>query len=255
MVKQLTDTLTRYAHQYETTAFLNGDPSWFMHQVEGWENQETMAFLASCLSYGSRKQFMPKIQQLLDYTNGEPYDWVRQGDFQKQFKADNKSCFYRLFTHATMSQFLTAYQQLLMEYATLGEYVRRNATDGLSAVQAICGYFGSNGIQVVVPKDARSACKRVCMFLRWMVRSNSPVDLGLWSGFIDRRTLIMPLDTHVVSEAIRLGLLTSRSTTMVAALRLTESLAHIFPDDPLKGDFALFGYGINHQDTEITSRI
>lgn len=248
MVKQLTDTLTRYARQYETTAFLNGDPSWFMHQVEGWENQETMAFLASCLSYGSRKQFFPKIQQLLDYSEGAVYEWVRDGHFCRHFSPNDESCFYRLFTRATMYWFLSVYQQLLAEYGTLGGYIRQTATDGLSAVQAICGYFGSNGIQVVVPKDARSACKRVCMFLRWMVRSNSPVDLGLWSGFIDRRTLIMPLDTHVVSEAIRLGLLTSRSTTMVAALRLTESLAHIFPDDPLKGDFALFGYGINHQD-------
>lgn len=246
MVKQLVNTLTRYARQYETTAFLNGDPSWFMHQVEGRENQETMAFLASCLSYGNRKQFMPKIQQLLDYTNGEPYEWVRQGNFQKQFKADDKSCFYRLFTHATMSQFLTAYQQLLMEYATLGEYVRKNATDGLSAVNSISQYFGDKGICVVVPKNAQSACKRVCMFLRWMVRDNSPVDLGLWADFIDRRTLIMPLDTHVVSEAIRLGFLKSRSTTMSAAIRLTEALSEIFSDDPLKGDFALFGYGINH---------
>ena len=88
------------------------------------------------------------------------------------------------------------------------------------------------------------------MFLRWMVRDNSPVDLGLWSGLIDKRSLIMPLDTHVLTEASRLGLLSIRasapSATMSAARRLTATLATVFPDDPLKGDFALFGYGVNH---------
>ena len=82
------------------------------------------------------------------------------------------------------------------------------------------------------------------MFLRWMVRSGSPVDLGLWADFIDRRTLIMPLDTHVLAESQRLGLLKCGSATMSAARRLTQSMLEIFPNDPLKGDFALFGYGI-----------
>jgi len=135
---------------------------------------------------------------------------------------------------------------LLGRYGTLGNYVRQNASDGLTAVQTISSYFGSQGVSVVVPKNTQSACKRVCMFLRWMVRDGSLVDLGLWSDFLGRRTLIIPLDTHVVSEAVRLGLLQSRSATMSAALRLTRSLSKIFPDDPLRGDFALFGYGINH---------
>lgn len=78
-----------------------------------------------------------------------------------------------------------------------------------------------------------------------MVRDKSPVDLGLWSEFIDKRTLIMPMDTHVVQEAIALGLLNSKSNSMSNAVKLTNKLSEIFPDDPLKGDFALFGYGVN----------
>jgi uncharacterized protein (TIGR02757 family) len=84
------------------------------------------------------------------------------------------------------------------------------------------------------------------MFLRWMVRDNSPVDLGLWSSFVDKRTLIMPMDTHVVSEAVKLNLLTSRCASMNAARRLTEAMREVFPTDPLKGDFALFGYGVDN---------
>jgi uncharacterized protein (TIGR02757 family) len=84
------------------------------------------------------------------------------------------------------------------------------------------------------------------MFLRWMVRDGSPVDLGLWSDRIDRRTLVMPLDTHVVRQAVRLGLLPSPCASMAAARRLSSALAQVFPEDPLRGDFALFGYGVNH---------
>ena len=84
------------------------------------------------------------------------------------------------------------------------------------------------------------------MFLRWMVRKDSPVDLGLWNDIIDQRTLIMPLDTHVIQEANRLGLIKTKSTSMKIACELTEKLRKIFPEDPLKGDFALFGYGINN---------
>ena len=82
------------------------------------------------------------------------------------------------------------------------------------------------------------------MFLRWMVRDGSPVDLGLWSDIMDRRTLIMPLDTHVVQESLRMGLLKSRTASMGTARRLTDAMLEIFPDDPLKGDFALFGLGV-----------
>ena len=83
------------------------------------------------------------------------------------------------------------------------------------------------------------------MFLRWMVRSDSPVDLGLWADLIDRRSLIMPLDTHVVQEAQRMGLLNSRTASMSTARRLTDVMLEIFPEDPLKGDFALFGLGVD----------
>ena len=244
-VDEATAQLLRdYADRYETEEFLVGDPSWWMHQVEGDANREAMAFLASCLSYGSRKQFMPKIGQLLEWSEGEVDAWLRNGAYCEHFVTGDKSCFYRLYNKDCMRSFLDAYRALLEEYGTLGEYVGGNAADGFGAVEAICGYFAGHGVSVVVPKDTQSACKRVCMFLRWMVRSGSPVDLGLWGGFIDRRSLIMPLDTHVVSQSIRLGLLSCSSASMSAARRLTETLATVFPDDPLRGDFALFGYGV-----------
>ena len=238
--------LIEYAKRYETTDFLKTDPSWFMHQVNGNRNRETLAFIASCLSYGSRKQFFPKIQYILDCSHGDVYDWVYCGRFDKDIPDDAKRCYYRLYTFHTMSTFFHALKDLLTEYGTIGEYVRRYANDGYSAVVAICTYFSGKGIEVIIPKDTKSACKRVCMFLRWMVRDSSPVDLGLWRNYFDKRTLIMPMDTHVIQEANKLGLIKGKGASMAAAKRLTARMAEIFPDDPLKGDFALFGYGVNH---------
>ncbi|MBQ9864663.1 MAG: TIGR02757 family protein [Bacteroidales bacterium] len=247
----LCQELKRYAAEYEAEAFLQGDPSWFMHQVEGLANQEATAFVASCLSYGSRKQFMPKIQWLLDCAGGEMDAWVREGGFEAVLPAEGCGCFYRLNTVGQMNAFLRAYRRLLLEHGTLGAYVKERADSGLAAVETICGYFSGEGAGGLVPQDARSACKRVCMFLRWMVRSGSPVDLGLWADAIDRRTLIMPLDTHVLAESRRLGLLQCGSATMSAARRLTQKLSEVFPDDPLKGDFALFGYGVWREGVEV----
>ena len=238
--------LIEYGIRYETTDFLPTDPSWCMHKVEGNRNRETLAFIASCLSYGSRKQFFPKIQYILDCSHGEVYDWVYYGRFDKDIPDDTKRCYYRLYTFHTMNTFFHALKDMLTEHGTIGEYVRRNANDGYSAIVAICTYFSGKGIEVIIPKDTKSACKRVCMFLRWMVRDGSPVDLGLWSGYLDKRTLIMPMDTHVIQEANKLGLLKGKGASMAAARKLTARMAEIFPNDPLKGDFALFGYGVNH---------
>ena len=241
------ELLRRYAEQYETREFLEGDPSWFMHQVSGRDNQEAMAFIAASLSYGSRRQFMKKIQEILDWSRGDVDQWVREGLYAEHLNPGDKTCFYRLYTCDTMYRFLHTYQQLLKERGTLGGYVSSEAKDALSAVDAICRYFAQHDISVIIPKNTQSACKRVCMFLRWMVRSGSPVDLGLWADMIDRRTLIMPLDTHVLQQSERLGLIASRTASMATALKLSEALSTVFPDDPIKGDFALFGYGVNHQ--------
>lgn len=238
--------LKQYAVLYETADFLPSDPSWFMHQVEGVENQETTAFIASSLSYGSRKQFMPKIQQLLDMADGDLYLWVKAGGFKRNIPDDRCRCYYRLYTYHTMHVFLCALQAMLVEHGSIGQFVRANAVDCLSAVKAITSYFASRGIESIIPKNTTSACKRVCMFMRWMARDGSLVDLGLWASFIDRRTLIIPMDTHVLQEARRLGLIDSKTASMSAALKLSKRLACVFPDDPMKGDFALFGYGVNH---------
>lgn len=241
------EMLRELAARYETPGFIEGDPSWWMHQVDGRRNREATAFVASALSYGSRSQFMPKIGQLLEWAGGDMEGWLRNGAYRQHFAEGGRECFYRLYNQATMRRFLDAYRTMLVEHGNMGEWLAGQGVeaDGERAVEAVCRWFAGHDGGTVVPKDTTSACKRVCMFLRWMVRDGSPVDLGLWAGLIDKRTLIVPMDTHVVSEAMKLGLLHSRGATMGAARRLTAALREVFPDDPLRGDFALFGYGVD----------
>lgn len=236
--------LREIAEKYETADFLEGDPSRFMHEVRGAKNQEAAAFIASSLSFGARTQFLPRIRRLVhECAGGEVDTWVRSGAFEKDLPRGCGDCFYRFYKVADVNEFLRTYRELIMRHGSLGEFVRAKAGgDGARAVAEICGFFAGR-CGGIVPKDAKSACKRLCMFMRWMVRGGSPVDLGLWADFIDRRTLVMPLDTHVLQQSQRLGLLESANASFASARRLTARLAQIFPDDPLKGDFALFGLG------------
>lgn len=246
----VSETLRCMAERYEKESFLDGDPSWFMHQVDGNENRELVAFVASTLSYGSRKQFMPKIQYLVDCgrSAGSFRDWISTKAYEKDIPCDENKCFYRLYTYATMNRMFAALQEMLEEYGSMRGFMTHGSCGGmltgLEAVERIVSFFAARNIEGIIPKNTKSSCKRICMFLRWMVRKDSPVDIGIWSDIVDCKTLIMPMDTHVLQEANRLGLLGTKSASMSSAMKLTRRLLSVFPDDPLKGDFALFGMGV-----------
>ena len=242
--------LREYAARYETEAFIEGDPSWFMHQVAGDDNREWMAFLAAGLSYGRREQFMQKTSLILRSCGGDVCSWLRSKGYEALFGKDDRRCFYRLHTCGDLYALCESCRRVLDDYGTLGGMLRAYGVHtGAEAVQRICAAFLSLGSGGVVPKDSTSSCKRLAMFLRWMVRRHSPVDLGLWT-FLSPATLIMPLDTHVLRMSRHLGLLQSGTATMSSAVRLTLALNEVFEGDPVKGDYALFGYGVNHRELE-----
>ena len=98
-----------------------------------------------------------------------------------------------------------------------------------------------------VSQNPKGACKKLHMFLRWMVRQGSPVDLGLWT-WASAADLLVPLDTHVLQEAARLGLIAPDSAASAkTAIELTKKMAAVFPGDPARADFALFGLGVDAQ--------
>ncbi len=244
--KERTILLRQLSEKYETASFLNGDPSWFMHQVKGKENQEVMAFLASVLSFGKRELFFPKIHLMLEKSGGQTADWVKSGKYHDDI-ADNNDCYYRFYNNHMMLQFLDAVREIIINDGSIGAFAEKHAKrhTTLEVLEALGDYFRERGIKGMVPSPHSSVAKRPCMFMRWMVRDNSPVDLGLWSRFIDKRTLYIPLDTHVMQEASHLGLISGKTASWRTVLNLTEALKAVFPDDPAKGDFALFGYGVD----------
>ncbi len=236
--------LRRLAAKHETTAFAEDDPIRFLHTAEG-PGIETTAFVAACLSYGSRAQFLRKIQEVVDMAGGDVHDWIVSGRFTRRFHAGDDRSFYRLFSYGLMHEMFAALRTLLRRHGSLGAFLQASgATTAKTALCAICGAFGGKAAPIV-PKDCTSACKRLCLFLRWMVRDCSPVDYGLWFGWFDKASLIVPLDVHVLRQAQRLGLVRSGSATMHTALEITARLAEAFPGDPCKGDFALYGLGID----------
>lgn len=246
MTPSLIRTLRSYAARYETAAFLDDDPSQFMHQVRGDANRETTAFVASCLSYGSRKQFLPKIRILIDAADGDVYRWIKEGDYRSMFVSGDKKSFYRLYNYHTMSVFFGTLQEILRNQGSLKGFVHAlGRRDALSVLEALSSYFYAHGLTGIVPRPYTSCCKRPCMWLRWMVRRDSPVDIGLWSDLIDRRSLFIPLDTHVAQSAVRLGLLSRVSSSWHTVEVLTQKMREVFPDDPARGDFALYGLGIS----------
>lgn len=258
METKLKNQLKSLAEKYERKEFLVGDPSWFMHQVEGDTNKELLSFIASALSYGNRKQFLPKIDDIMQsitgcnsasapsLSRGDVAEWLINGKYNEVVPPVDE-CFYRLYSKRTFNSFLAALAEMVKEYGSIKGYLTASmkTREAIEAVELITRWFAEHNSVGVIPKDCKSSCKRVCMFLRWMVRDCSPVDLGLWSDIIDKATLIIPMDTHVVQEACALGLLNSKCASMSTALKLTERLREVFPDDPTKGDFALFGLGVD----------
>lgn len=237
------DLLIRLADRYETEEFIKDDPIRFPHEVAkrggSMRDIDISAILSSWLAYGNRMQFCKALEALHGLMDYKPYDYLNSHRWRIV-----KDC------HDTMYRFNT-YHDLYMLFDNLRiTYLHMYKGFPIGDVlfwshdplkKLIYMFDNVNGF----PKNSKSACKRLNMLLRWMARKNSPVDLGLWD--IDPSKLIIPLDTHVHRMALELGLTKRKQADMKTALEVTDAMREIWPEDPAKGDFALFGYGVNHR--------
>ena len=260
MEDMLKARLKLLAEKYETTSFMDADPSQFTRWYSRQEDVEAACFIAAMLSFGSRSQFIPKIRGIFELADksGGMKKWLICRDFEKNFdeksanferKGENLPKFYRFYSFSDMNSLFFELSEILKENGSFGEFLKKkyenlNSQDQLPGVLAdlISRSFPKSKI---VPKGKNSANKRIHMFLRWMVRQNSPVDLGLWSWY-PASDLLIPLDVHVMQEGIRLGLLPPNAKAdRKTALALTSQMAEVFPQDPARADFALFGLGVS----------
>lgn len=232
MTEETKERIRRLAEQYHEAGFIKEDPVQFPHRFTDKRDIEASGLLTALLSFGNRTQIRKKAEELHALMGPSPHAWLLSGRWQSDFPADRRDSFYRMLSYADMRGYC---QRLRDAYAT-----RESLEDALlplagSPMERLCAFL---------EVSPRSPQKKLNMFLRWMIRRDSPVDFGIWPHF-DPRELLVPLDTHVCQEAFRLGLVATPCFTLNNARRITAALAEVFPDDPCLGDFALFGLGVH----------
>jgi len=252
MPEELKARLDELVARYNRPLFIEEDPISIPHQFTLPQDIEIMGFWSAMLAWGQRKTIINKSQELIGLMDGAPYEFIRhhrQEDRRRflQFK-------HRTFQPTDALYFLEFLQQHYRQHTSLEAAFARHLTlESANVEPALRGFHNyffhlPNAPQRtrkhVATPARKSTCKRLNMFLRWMVRQdNNGVDFGLWKQ-IKPRQLLMPLDLHVERVARRWGLLQRKQVDWLAVLELTEALRRFAPEDPVRYDFALFGMGV-----------
>ena len=253
--------LDRLVKKYENEEFIKDDPVRFPNRFTDKKDIEIAGFMASLVAYGRRDVFVKKLEQLFDIAQNEPLNFILNfepkiiGDFNYRFGkpedfAQIFSVMRELYTNDGGLEELFKYGYNSAPHSVLSPKERGGYT---SLFVPVCDYFYSRvrdagqGFCFMIPNPRNGgAMKRMCMFLRWLVRK-PPVDFGIWD-FMPASDLYIPLDVHVARISREMGLLTRKQNDFKAVIELTENLKKFDPKDPVKYDFAMFGYGIDNKE-------
>lgn len=227
--------LVEWAGKYESETFIPNDPVQFPHRFFRKQDIEIAGLLTAWISFGNRKMICRKADELLVLMQHRPLEYVMGEKWRTDFPESDEQSFYRTCPKKQMHWLFEKLYEAYRQYDSLEETL---LTFAGSPRESLCRWLDIS---------TQSPQKKMNMFLRWMIRRNSPVDFGIWNQF-HPKDLVIPLDTHVNRIAFELGLTDKTTYSLAQALRITEALREIFPDDPCKGDFALFGYGVEHKD-------
>ncbi|HEY8401419.1 MAG TPA: TIGR02757 family protein [Cytophagaceae bacterium] len=240
--------------QFNCPDFIEFDPISIPHKFSKKEDIEIMGFWAAVLAWGQRITIINKCNQLIELMDGAPYDFVinHSGKDLKRFVSFK----HRTFNDTDTLYFIRFFRHFYKKHNSLEEAFLpdkgplRSMEEGLTLFHerffALEDYPERTRKHIATPAR-NSACKRLNMFLRWMVRKdNKGVDFGIWKK-IKPSQLVCPCDVHVDRIARRLGLITRKQTDWHTAVELTERLKEFDPKDPVKYDFALFGIGIEEK--------
>ncbi len=244
--------LEKKARLYNTPEFIPSDPISIPHRFSKRQDIEIMGFIAATLAWGQRKTIINKCSELISLMDRAPYDFVinhREKDLKRflHFR-------HRTFQPADLLYFISFFKDYYKKHDSLENAFSRfvQPTDE-NLQQALSGFHDLFFSLEYVPQRTRkhiaspmknSTCKRLNMFLRWMVRNDGQgVDFGLWNK-IKPSQLLCPLDVHVGRVARKLRLIQPKTTGWKAVIELTDNLKKFDPRDPVKYDFALFGMGV-----------
>lgn len=229
--------LRELADKYETSEFIKNDPIQIPHRYTDKRDIEISALVTSWISWGNRTS----IIRTADYIDREifqckPYKFITDYRNFEKFKGDKRKI-YRTYAYSDFYDLCHILYGIYSMSETLFYYM--DDTYGFDFI--MIGFTNEFGHIKGFPNNLDSACKRLNMFLRWMCRKNSTVDFGIWD--YDQKELIIPLDTHVMRAARTLGIIKTFTPSLKAAWNITQAMKEVFPQDPCRGDFALFGYG------------
>ncbi len=255
-ITQLKNALERLYYKYNRSDFIKSDPLQFVYQYSNQADRELAALLAAMLAYGRVQQIQKSLTDLSGRMGDSPFEFVRNFDEHKRGELGGFK--HRFTTGDDISDLLTLLKKVLNRHGSIEkffvqgyDYDDENIIPALSKFcDSLLGMYAKThnghvprGLAYLLPRPAAgSACKRLNLFLRWMVREDD-VDTGLWSS-IDKAKLIVPVDVHMSRLCRILGFYDHKTVSLAAAIKITESFAEIEPADPVKYDFALSRIGI-----------
>lgn len=251
-VPQIRALLNEKLAQYNQPSFIEADPISIPHRYTKQADIEIMGFIAAVLAWGQRKTIINKCMELEQLFQGAPHDFVlnhTDSDLKSllQFK-------HRTFNATDLLYFIEFLRYHYQRHESLetafSQHMQSNDEHVGRALAGFHRYFFSledapHRTRKHIPTPERgSSCKRLNMYLRWMVRNDdNGVDFGLWKTIAPSQ-LLCPLDLHVERVARKLGLITEKQTNFKTVLELTSNLKLIDSNDPIKYDLALFGMGV-----------
>jgi len=250
-MQQLKSFLDSKVELYNNLAFIEDDPISIPHQFSKKEDIEISGFLAASIAWGQRKTILKNANQLIYWMDNDPYNFVL--NFTDKDLTPFRKFVHRTFNGIDCEYFLWSLKNIYQNHGGLeGVFCIDFSLESENVKEAIIKfrkvffemqYPARTGKHIANP-EKKSAAKRINMFLRWMVRSDTNgVDFGQWKK-IHSSQLICPLDVHSGNVARKLGLLERKNNDWQAAEDLTNNLKMLDPADPVKYDFALFGIDV-----------
>ena len=248
--KEVKELLDEKYFQFNTTTFIETDPISIPHRFSKKEDIEIASLLVATIAWGQRVSIINNGNKLMRLMNDEPHDFIM--NFSKKDAVRFNDFVHRTFNATDCVFFLNALKAIYTKHEGLENVFSRNGVKNEPDVKnAITGFretflkitHQSRSEKHISNPSAKSSAKRLCMFLRWMVRKDKHgVDFGIWKT-IKPQQLCLPLDVHTGNVSRKLGLLTRTQNDWQAVEEITSVLRQFDPKDPVKYDFSLFGLG------------
>jgi uncharacterized protein (TIGR02757 family) len=252
-IKELLDE--KY-YKYNTPEFIETDPIAVPHSFSTRENIEISAFMAATIAWGQRTSILKNAFRLMKLMDNSPYDFILNST-EKDYKMLSNFC-HRTFNSSDTIFFIKSLRNIYKQHGGL-ESVFTNHYQQTSDIRLCLKYFRDVFFELphqhrtekhISDISRKAACKRLNLFLRWMVRVDGKgVDFGIWND-IPTSSLYIPLDVHIGNVGRYTGLLKRKQNDWPAVEELTSVLRKFDSADPVKYDFALFGLGIFEKFTQ-----